>query len=74
MGNAVEMQPLPMLLAGVVVIASVGLPLTPEGGGRVGDTRVNRCTLAGGVDCGFGSSFKRIWDEEGFLKKNQISC
>lgn len=59
MGNAVEMQPLAVLLAGVVVIASVGRPLTLDGGGSVGETRVNRCTLAGGVDCGLGSSCAR---------------
>lgn len=64
MGSAVEMQPLPMLLDGVVVIASVGLPLTPEGGGSVGDTRVNRRTLAGGVDCGFGNSYSRGMRED----------
>lgn len=61
MGNAVEMQPLAVLLAGVVVMASVGRPLTLDGGGRVGETRVNRCKLAGGVDWGLGSSW--TWNE-----------
>jgi len=56
MGIMVDWQPLFVVEGVVKVIACVGLPLTGEGGGSVGDTRVKGCSPPAGVAWGLGSN------------------